>query len=584
MRKFIVLLLIPFLNITDLRSQDLPVGFGLGEQQKMQSYLDAFKLPTNAKGFVTPPPFSKLRTMAEWEEIQTLCITWTTFTSILREIVKYAQTETNVTIICTDSTVVKNYLIAGGVPLTNLKYIIAPYNTIWHRDYGANTVYGNNVDSLLLVDWIYNRPRPKDDTIPSVLSKFYNIPLWETTNAPNDLIHTGGNFMSDGFGTAFSSKLTDNENPTKTAAQIDTIMKRFMGISRYCRMNTLPFDGIHHIDMHMKLLDEETLLIGKYPTGVADGPQIEANLLYVLSNYNSVFGTPYKVVRIPQPPDKNNLYPHQSGAYCTYANAVFVNKTVILPTYYTQYDTTAIRIWQQALPGYKIRGIDCDNSTANIIAQSGAIHCITHSIGVKNPLLISHQALKNTCDSVNPYQINATIMHKSGIANAKVFWTTDTTIAYQQANMTLTNAVNNTWTGYIPAQTTNKTVFYYIESTANSGKTMLRPMPAPKGYWSFKINCSLSTGISEYKAIQVKPVFPNPASAITCVPLINNVQQHILVTLKDVFGRTVFTIYDNELAAGEKNLFFNAGDFVAGVYFIEIQSESGKQLNKVVIQ
>lgn len=38
-----------------------------------------------------------------------------------------------------------------------------------------------------------------------------------------------------------------------------------MGIDRYIKMDELPYDGIHHIDMHMKLLDEETLLVGEYP-------------------------------------------------------------------------------------------------------------------------------------------------------------------------------------------------------------------------------------------------------------------------------------------------------------------------------
>lgn len=55
-------------------------------------------------------------------------------------------------------------------------------------------------------------------------------------------------------------------------------MKKFMGIERYAKMEKLPYDGIHHIDMHMKLLDEETLLVGEYPAGIANGPQIEANI------------------------------------------------------------------------------------------------------------------------------------------------------------------------------------------------------------------------------------------------------------------------------------------------------------------
>ena len=42
--------------------------------------------------------------------------------------------------------------------------------------------------------------------------------------------------------------------------------------------------------MHMKLLNEETLLVGEYPTGIADGPQIEANIQYVLANFQNTFG------------------------------------------------------------------------------------------------------------------------------------------------------------------------------------------------------------------------------------------------------------------------------------------------------
>ena len=39
-----------------------------------------------------------------------------------------------------------------------------------------------------------------------------------------------------------------------------------MGIQTYILMETLPYDGIHHIDMHMKLLDEETILMAEYPS------------------------------------------------------------------------------------------------------------------------------------------------------------------------------------------------------------------------------------------------------------------------------------------------------------------------------
>ncbi len=82
--------------------------------------------------------------------------------------------------------------------------------------------------------------------------------------------------MSDGFGTAFESELVLDENqggstwwtsyPNHTTEEIEGILEDFMGVHTLIKMPTLPYDGIHHIDMHMKLLDEETLLVSQYPS------------------------------------------------------------------------------------------------------------------------------------------------------------------------------------------------------------------------------------------------------------------------------------------------------------------------------
>ena len=80
------------------------------------------------------------------------------------------------------------------------------------RDYGQNTIYENDVDSLYLVDWIYNRPRPDDDAFPEYLAESLGLDLYQTSMNPYRIVATGGNFMSDGFGTAFSSNLILDEN------------------------------------------------------------------------------------------------------------------------------------------------------------------------------------------------------------------------------------------------------------------------------------------------------------------------------------------------------------------------------------
>ena len=108
--------------------------------------------------------------MAEWEEVQSLVITWTDYPGILKQIVRAAVQECEVIIATDDEQGVINYLANasyGGpiTDLTNITFLDAPFNSIWSRDYGPEVIYENEVDSLYLLDWIYNRPRPLDDAL-----------------------------------------------------------------------------------------------------------------------------------------------------------------------------------------------------------------------------------------------------------------------------------------------------------------------------------------------------------------------------------------------------------------------------------
>ncbi|MFL2585294.1 MAG: agmatine deiminase family protein [Parvicellaceae bacterium] len=178
--------------------------------ESINNYKNTFSLKSN--NVITTQPIGNLRTMAEWEEVQAICITWTGYKSILAQIVEEAQTECEVIILCNNATSAQNELTNYGVSLTNVSFVAANFNSIWMRDYGGNTVYKDYVDSLILVDWIYNRSRPLDNASPAAIGNFKGIPVYEMSQAGTDLVHTGGNFMADGFGTGFSSELVDYEN------------------------------------------------------------------------------------------------------------------------------------------------------------------------------------------------------------------------------------------------------------------------------------------------------------------------------------------------------------------------------------
>lgn len=555
--------------------------------------MSTYSFPQN-RGIETPPEFPNLRNMAEWEEIQALTITWTSYRTILKEIVRAAKEETKVIIFCSSASAAESYLmgnLAGG-PLNNMENIDlveAPYNSIWIRDYGANTVYGNRVDTLLLADWIYNRPRPLDDVIPTVLADHLGINLYTTTSAPSDLVNTGGNFMSDGQGTAFASELILEENEpnnpynvtAKSEAEIDAIITDFQGINTFVKMTALPYDIINHIDMHMKLLDEETLLVGEYPNGIADGPQINANIDYVINNFQSTFGTDYKVVRIPMPDSPSGLWPDDNPAayYRTYTNGVFVNKTFIYPSYREEYDTTAFRIYSELLPGYTLVPIDCDNQPDQIIAAAGAIHCITHSVGVNDPMLIVHQPLTDTEDIANPYLVSATVEHRTGVAGATLHWRLAGNAEYAAQDMNAAGGDN--WTAEIPAHPAGTEIEYYIQGFATNGKTLNRPIVAPEGYWSFKVLGDV-VGIDQIHSATIQRIYPNPARNITTIAVNMDNPAQTSVYLMDITGRRLENIYGGQIY-GEKRLSIDVTNLNAGVYIVVMEGEFGRLTKQLVV-
>jgi agmatine deiminase len=576
-------------------SQGLPKWMTDHEKHIMEQYLQSF----NDRGITTPPPYSNIRNAAEWEEVQALVITWTgnsNHEEIQAEIVDAAQEECLVIIHCSDSNAVKSYLNSNGVPDVNIDYIEVGFNSIWIRDYGANTCYNNDVEDIFLVDWIYNRPRPLDDALPNAYANHLGIDLYEMTVAPTNIMGTGGNYMSDGDGQAFASELITDENdgtgpyalsyPDHTEAELDQLMEDWMGVHTYVKMTTLPYDDIHHIDMHMKLLDEETLLVGEYPIGLSDGPQIEANLQYVLDNYTTKFGTPYKVHRIPQPSSASGGFPGPgfgNAYYRTYANQTFVNNTVLLPTYRTEYDTTALAILEELLPGYNIVEIDIDNSGANLISQGGGIHCITHTVGVNDPLYISHKKLEDTNDDVNPYQAVATVKHKDGISGASIWYKTSLTGSYTEVAMT--NTSGDEWSGLIPAQAAGTTIYYYIEGTAVGGKQVTHPFTAPDGYHKFTITGTGTSDIAELEnPVMIMDIYPNPASEITVIPINASTEMQASIMVTNMLGEIVEIVHQGDIPAGDKNFFIDATEYAAGMYQVIVESGDYRTVKKLMVK
>jgi hypothetical protein len=193
-----------------------------------------------------------------------------------------------------------------------------------------------------------------------------------------------------------------------------------------------------------------------------------------------------------------------------------------------------------------------------------------------------HQNLPNTTNTSTPYVVNARIQHRSGIKTATIYYATNVNGPFSMASMTLSSG--NTWTGNIPAYPSGTRVYYYIEGQSNTGKKQVRPMPAPKGNFTFLVYGN-ATGLSENEPmLKITPAYQNPSKGITCIPLYCNKNLNGTIKLLDIAGKEIQTIYEGPMEAGEKNYFINTTDLSSGAYLIAVQTDEGRIVQKLMVR
>ena len=111
---------------------------------------------------------------------------------------------------------------------------------------------------------------------------------------------------------------------------------------------------------------------------------------------------------------------------------------------------------------------------------------------------------------------------------------------------------------------------------------MKRPMPAPVGYYDFKI-LDNTTHLEDRIGVTID-AYPNPASAITCVPI--NMSRNTIgtISLVDVFGKCIDQLYNGEIRSGETNYFMDASLYPAGIYNVVVQTPFGRTSKKLIIK
>ncbi len=431
------------LSFAEGEEEYLPIGFTEEELTRLNEI--------GMNHVVTAPPVGKLRNCAEWEPSERVIIRWPLGISV--SLVAELSNTVVVWTICS-SEYYKNQAIStyqsGGVNMDNTDFIIASTNTIWTRDYGPWFIFRDQ--TMEIVDYIYNRPRPLDDVIPQTIGA-----LWGMAVYGMDLTHTGGNHMSDGLGMSMSTRLVRNENPGLDPHEIDSIMLAYLG-NDYTVLDYIESGGIHHIDCWAKFLNPTTILVKSVPSGDQSYHLLNDRADW-LATQMSPWGEPYTIVRVYCP----------SGT--AYTNSLILNNKVFVPIFSSSWDDDAIQTYEDAMPGYEVYGF------TGSFYDDDAIHCRTMGVPDREMLFVDHRPLHDTGDTESDRLVSVHIETCSGAAlvsdSLKIYYSVNGG-AYVSTPL-FTTAVPDSFYGYIPAQGPGAEVSYFVRAAELSGRVEDHP-------------------------------------------------------------------------------------------------------------
>ncbi len=486
-----------------------------------------------------------------------------------------------------DTVALKEYLASKNVPLTNYEFLSDPdrENAFWCRDFGPYGAYFGDNDSLFFIDAEYYPWRPIDNDFPELLASMKGIPFYNTS-----LETEGGNIITDGNGTAYFGnviywnnadsvgKALTKKSPWSLERTRQEMTKAFNLKNRYI-LNSLNCDGgTGHLDLYLKMLDDETFIISRYPTefnnpNFSDFSLIAANR-NTINQHKSVHNTNFRILEIPLPTDDDGT---QKRTNCTafnqdarnFINGLIVNKSFIFPVYSDdesgnlEQTREVVELLQSYLPGYRIVPID----SRALSPLGGAIHCITMQIPADNPVRIIHKPIRGKVNDLGTKEINAIIQNKSGIKRAELFWKYEKDTEWKKVHLT---GLDSLYIGFINSEDSDNVVNYYIEAETNNGKIAHRPMSAPDGYYSYYK--TEPTSVIEPQISGVK-LTPNPASDY--IEISGDINNNSTGQIKiEIFNTMGINLTPNGIDI--QNGKIDISSMPAGAYFIKINGKIEK--------
>ena len=369
-----------------LCSQNLPRNLTGEEQSRLHEI--------GINRTITDPPDSIVYTPAEFDSITGVIFAWEAYPTLLTDLIKeVAESDTAWVVVdnTSEQNSVSNTLSNANVNMDRVVFQVIETNSVWVRDYGPWWIIEPE-NSLAIIDLVYNRPRPLDDTYPESAAGYFGVNYYGL-----GLIEAGGNMLLDGQGAVIVSNVifdgSQGFDPTLTQDQLEQYFLDYFGVHKVIVTPHLINDGTGHIDMFVKLINDSTVIVGEYENQSAGYPgnyDICNQVASQLANETNGAGRPFNIIRMPMPSYNN-------GITYTYINSLIVNNKVLVPIYglSTEFanEDSVLALYETIMPGVEAVGFDCNQ----IIPANGAIHCIA----MKVPALPETIACGNLMGDVN---------------------------------------------------------------------------------------------------------------------------------------------------------------------------------------
>lgn len=285
------------------------------------------------------------------------------FMQIILNIIKYQKC----LVVCDDMKRVKSLFEEDE----NLYFVEYVTDDCWARDTSALSIMDGKRVKLLdftFTGWGDKYYAERDDKMTSHIQYKYS-----TKTKKIDFTLEGGGIESNGIDTILTTSkcmLNKNRNSSLDPISITQELHKHLGISKILYLNYGYLSGDDtdsHIDTLARFISKNSIMYVKC-TDEKDEHFLELGLMekelqLLCAEHN------FKLIPLPM---VDAIYHDDKRLPATYANFLFLNGAVLVPTYDAKSDTKVLEIFRDTFKDRDIINIDC----STLIKQHGSLHCV----------------------------------------------------------------------------------------------------------------------------------------------------------------------------------------------------------------